>query len=116
MSAIKQETYKGYEVLRLKGQFVGGDETDELRQQIAKAAEADLQVLIIDLDKVSYLNSTALGVLISAHTNFAKRNAKVVLCHLSDSIENIFVVTKLTLVFSIYGNLDEAIANVDSAK
>ncbi len=116
MSAIKQETYKGYEVLRLKGQFVGGDETDELRQQFAKATEADLQVLIIDLDKVSYLNSTALGVLISAHTNFAKRNAKVVLCNLSDSIENIFVVTKLTLVFSIFGSFDEAITNLDSAK
>lgn len=116
MSSMKRETYKGYELLRLKGQFVGGDETDDLRREFENAAAKEQQVLIIDLEKVSYLNSTALGVLISGHTNFAKRNAKVVLCNLSDSIENIFVVTKLTLVFSIFNSVDDAIANLDSAK
>lgn len=116
MSSIKRETYKGYELLRLKGQFVGGDETDDLRKSFDTATANDLQVVIVDLEKVSYLNSTALGVLISGHTNFAKRNAKVVLCNLSDSIENIFVVTKLTLVFSIFNSVDDAIANLDTAK
>ena len=61
------------------------------------------------MEKVTYLNSTALGILISAHASFAKKGGKVVICNLAKSIENIFVITKLTLVFEIALDLNSAI-------
>lgn len=109
MSQIRKEEISGIIVLHLRGQFIGGEETDELRQSLTEAAELQQSKLIVNLENVSYLNSTALGVLISAHTNFVKRDGKIALCNVSKSIENIFVITKLTLVFSIYSTLDEAI-------
>ncbi|MFN8359492.1 MAG: STAS domain-containing protein [Candidatus Kapaibacterium sp.] len=109
MSQIKKEERSGISVLQLRGQFIGGDETDELRSILSEAAEHQQSKLIVNLENVSYLNSTALGVLISAHTNFVKRDGKIALCNVSKSIENIFVITKLTLVFSIYATLDEAV-------
>ncbi len=109
MSQIKKEERAGISVLQLRGQFIGGDETDELRSILSEASEQQQSKLIVNLENVSYLNSTALGVLISAHTNFVKRDGKIALCNVSKSIENIFVITKLTLVFSIHATLDEAV-------
>jgi anti-sigma B factor antagonist len=109
MSQIKIEEQIGGTILQLKGQFIGGEETDKLREALKEISEQKKNKLIINLEKTTYLNSTALGVLISAHANFVKRNGKIILCNVSKSIENIFVITKLTLVFPIVATLDEAV-------
>jgi anti-sigma B factor antagonist len=95
-------------VLRLHGQFIGGDETDSLREEFKRLALSEKPLVAVDLHGVSYLNSTALGVLISAHANFTKRTGRVALCNVSKNIENIFVITKLTLVFEMFPTVEDA--------
>jgi len=108
MSQVRLEEQIGGAILHLKGQFIGGPETDELKEQLKKMSDSNQNNLIINLENVTYLNSTALGVLISSHANFSKRNGKIILCNVSKSIENIFVITKLTLVFTISDTLEDA--------
>lgn len=112
MSQIKIEEQIGGSVIHLSGQFIGGKETDELRDKLKEISEKKENKLVVNLEKVTYLNSTALGTLISAHTSFVKKEGKIILCNLSKSIENIFVITKLTLVFDITETLDEAIKQI----
>ncbi|TRZ64860.1 anti-sigma factor antagonist [bacterium] len=102
---------KGIIVIEPKGNFVGGEETDELRDTIKNLAEGGNKNLIIDLGGVLYLNSTALGVLISAHANYTKREGKIKLCQLSKNLENLFVITKLALIFDTYASQAEALAS-----
>ena len=109
MSQVKVEEQIGGSVLHLKGQFIGGEETTDLKDTLTALAEKNVSKAVLDLDKATYLNSTALGVLISAHANFTKRDGKIILCNVSKSIQNIFVITKLTMVFDITDTLDEAI-------
>lgn len=113
MSKIKQNVLQDGKiiVLELSGNYVGGDETDGLRDTIKKASEEGNTMLVIDLGEVSYLNSTALGVLISAHANYAKRDGKVKLCQLNKNIENLFVITKLSLIFETFPSQMEAVAS-----
>jgi anti-sigma B factor antagonist len=113
MSHIKQTDLQEGKtvVLELKGNYVGGEETDELRDTIKKLSEEGNLKLVIDLGEVSYLNSSALGVLIAAHANYAKRGGKIKLCQLNKNIENLFVITKLSLIFDSYPNQVEAIAS-----
>ena len=85
--------------------------TDELRDTIKKLSEEGNLKLVIDLGEVSYLNSSALGVLIAAHANYAKRGGKIKLCQLNKNLENLFVITKLSLIFDSYPNQVEAIAS-----
>jgi anti-sigma B factor antagonist len=101
----------GIIILTLKGSFVGGDETDELRDTIKNLIDTGNTKLIIDLGGVLYLNSTALGVLISAHANYTKRGGVIKLCQLNKNLENLFVITKLSLVFDAYHTLEEALAS-----
>lgn len=111
-SHIKQSTLQDGKivVLELKGNYVGGDETDELRDAVKKLSEEGNLKLVIDLGEVVYLNSSALGVLIASHANYAKRNGQIKLCQLSKNIENIFVITKLTGVFDSYTSQMDAVA------
>ena len=112
MSHIKQTDLQEGKtvVVELKGNYVGGEETDELRDTVKKLSDQGNLKLVIDLGEVSYLNSSALGVLIAAHANYAKRGGKIKLCQLNKNLENLFVITKLSLIFDSYPNQVEAIA------
>jgi len=55
------------------------------------------------------MNSVSLGVLIGGHSSYAKRDAQMKLCAVDKKIQNIFVVTKLSLVFDVYESCDDAI-------
>lgn len=114
MSQIKVQEQIGGSILSLKGQFVGGEETDQLRDLLKEISDSQKNKLIIDLKETTYLNSTALGVLISAHASFIKRDGKIILCNISKSIENIFVITKLTMVFTIAETLELAIKELSN--
>ena len=105
---MKEEA--GVHVIDTRGEFVVGKETDNVRDTPTKEAEEGTDRLLIDLANVTYLNPSALGVLISAHTNLSKRGAMLGLCNVSDGITNIFVITKLSLVFNVYGNREEGMA------
>ena len=109
MSQIRLEEQIGGSILHLKGQFIGGEETEQLKNTLYGISEQKKSKLIINLEKTTYLNSAALGVLIASHANFSKRDGKVILCNLDKSLENIFVITKLVKVFTITDTLESAI-------
>ena len=98
-------------ILAPKGYLTGGDETDELEQGIKQLGEAGNKSLIINLGETQHLNSTALGVLISAHSSYVRRGGQMKLCAVDKRIENIFVITKLSLVFDVYATEEQAIAS-----
>ncbi|HTY57555.1 MAG TPA: STAS domain-containing protein [Bacteroidota bacterium] len=97
-------------VIEVKGSLVGGEETDELRNAVADFVQQGTKKLSIDLGKVTYLNSTAIGVLVSAHTTFSKNKGHVKVCGINKNINNIFVITKLTLVFDTCETREDAVA------
>ena len=98
-------------VLEPKGSLIGGDETDEIKNAITRLLKDGNKKLIVDLAGVDYLNSTALGVLVSTHTSYSKAAGKIKLCNVNKNIQNIFIITKLTLVFEVYDTQKEAIAS-----
>ena len=46
-----------------------------------------------------------------AHSNFVRRGGQMKLCSVDKRIENIFVITKLSLVFDVYATEEQAIAS-----
>ena len=113
LSKVRTTTENGVKVLAVRGEFTGGDETDQLRD--ALAAEAGGDNVLVDLENATYLNSTALGVLIAAHTSFTKRGATLGLCNVSKNIENLFVITKLVTVFTVFETREQGIAALGQA-
>ena len=50
-------------------------------------------------------------MLISAHSNYVRRGGQMKLCSVDKRIENIFVITKLSLVFDVYPSEEQALAS-----
>jgi len=108
--SIKTSTLEaGIGLIAVSGSLIGGEETDKMRAAVAGFVDRQYERLIIDLSNVTYLNSTAIGVLVSAHTTYTRRNWQIKLCGISKNIQNIFVITKLTLVFDVQETREEAV-------
>jgi len=113
---MKQRQVETVAILTPKGYLSGGDETDELKRAIDALADGGNKHLVINLADTQHLNSTALGVLISAHSSYVKRGGQMKLCAVDKRIENIFVITKLSLVFDVFPTEQQAIASFAETK
>jgi anti-sigma B factor antagonist len=116
MQHVKVKRLENVIVLTPKGYLVGGEETDELEKYIRDLAAEGNKWLVINLGETQHINSTALGVLITGHTNYARRGGQMKLCQLDKKLQNIFVITKLSLVFDVYDSEEKAIASFAEGK
>ncbi|MCX7929657.1 MAG: STAS domain-containing protein [Chlorobi bacterium] len=114
-AGVQYERVGDVDLLVLRGQFIGGTETDELRTALTGLIQSGSRSIVLDMSNVTYLNSTALGVLIAAHSSITKQGGKILLCGLSQSLENIFVITKLSMVFDIHRDRKSALDSLQSS-
>lgn len=109
MSIRTSTLENGIGLIEAKGALVGGDETDELRRAVASFLDRNYDKLVIDLQGVTYLNSTAIGTLMHVHTSYARKGWQLKLAGINKNIDNIFVITKLSLVFDVHETREAAI-------
>jgi len=108
--ALKEKTSGAAVILYPSGMLMGGNETDELEKRIAAAETAGNRNLLLNLSNVSMMNSTALGVLIAAHKRYKDRGAQIRLCNVDKKINQILVITKLSLEFDVHQSEGDALA------
>jgi len=96
-------------LIEASGSLIGGDETEKLRRTVVDFTARDYNKLLIDLSGVTYLNSTAIGVLVAAHTTYSKKGWQIKLCGINKNIDSIFVITRLALVFDVHETRQDAI-------
>ena len=103
-------------IIEIKGPLIGDETTDEFRLAVADFLEQGIKSLIVNLQKVSYLNSSGIGAIISAHASYSKGRGTIKLAGVSSNVQNLFVVTKLIDIFDVYNNVDEAIEDFPKLK
>jgi anti-sigma B factor antagonist len=113
--AVRVEKIGDVAVVTPEGQFWGGKETDDLENVFKELAAQGNAKAVLNLEKVDYLNSTALGVLVSAHSNYSKRGGAIKLTNLDKRVKSIFVITKLTLVFDVCDDNKTALKAFETA-
>jgi len=67
------------------------------------------QTVLLDMGKVSYLNSAGLGMLIDTFRKFRDKGGQLILCGLIPDIYRVLVATKLNRFIKIYSSVDEAL-------
>lgn len=65
--------------------------------------------LVVDLSRVSYIDSSGLAVLIEGMQNVAQYGGHFALAGLQDAVRPIFEIARLDQVFRIYDDVDEAL-------
>jgi len=94
--------------------LVGGDETRELSAAIQEILAAGPPRIVIDLGKVSFLNSTGLGALVAGHVSCNNRQGWFRVARTTKRIDNLFLITKLSFVFETFDTVEEALVGEHS--
>lgn len=105
---INVDTHPNYVVVHLRGQFTGGEETDTMQRVITSAHVDGPLHVILELTDVTYVNSSFMSALLASQSNVSRRGGSLVMCHLPESLQRIFTVTRLNNVFRTFLNADEA--------
>ncbi|MGZ0176726.1 MAG: STAS domain-containing protein [Acidimicrobiales bacterium] len=104
--------YGRWAVMRVAGE-IDMATAPRLRQHVQTVTARNLAGLVLDLDRVDFIDSTGLGVMVGA----AKRMRMIdggfrIVCsqkHLND----LFRLTRLNEVFDLYESLEEALTSVE---
>lgn len=99
----------GVGLIEVKGSLLSEEEIGELRKAVADFIDRRWRRLLIDLSEATYLNSTGMGVLVSAHTSYANRGWQLRLCGINRHVNLIFAITNLRKVFAINDAREDAL-------
>ena len=88
----------------------------ELKQVLAESIEASRIRIIVDLTETTFLDSTALGVLIGAVKRLRSRDGALAIVNVDENIAKTFEITGLDQIFTIVPTREEAVDAVDPAR
>jgi len=97
-------------VLTFEGDLIGENHGPELVSLANDHINDDISKCVIDISNVRYINSSGIGVLITLLTKFRNKEGEVVLVKPSKTVEKLLLITKLSSIFQITENIDEAIS------
>jgi anti-sigma B factor antagonist len=95
-------------VLDVAGRLVMG-EVDEMRDTICRLLEAGSRSFVLNLSRVSYMDSAGLGQTIAAYTSVTRRGGRVVLLNPSKQTNQLLQIAKLVTVFDVYADESDAL-------
>ncbi len=99
----------GVTVIQVKGKFLGSLEGDDFKQTIDDLKAQGKTHVVVDLGETDFMDSTAIGVLISSLTSMRKAGGDVRLANLKKRIRSVFLMTKLLGgVFEDYESVEAA--------
>lgn len=81
-----------------------------LRQRLAALLDQGRADLVVDLSRVTFMDSTGLGVLVGALKRVRGLDGRMVLVIDQDRILKVFRITGLTQLFTISATLEDALA------
>lgn len=95
------------DVLALRGE-IDLHEAPRLREGVRKALDKHPRALFVDFSGVTFIDSSGLAVLVEAMQRIHAEGGELALFGIHDTVETIFHIARLDLVFRIYP--DEAAA------
>lgn len=96
------------DILDLAGKFTRGDSDDTLRVSVDRLLAAGRRQILLNLEKVPYMDSSGIGELVSLHKATAAAGGTVKLLNPLKRVYDILHIVKLDTLFESY--LDEAAA------
>ncbi len=98
-------------VLRLAGRFATGQDSEYLRIRTEELKQAGCRNIIADFSKVSYIDSTGIGFLISIYTSVRRDcGGQFVLSSPNRRVREVLDLTRLSSILKLYD--DEAAARL----
>jgi len=109
MLNIQTKQEESASVISIKGK-VNFEVTAQLREVIKETIAAHQpKLLVINLEGITFIDSSGLGLLVAARSSVDKNDGRLHLCCLPAQVKKIFDQTNLTNYFSIFDDEQDAL-------
>lgn len=111
--AIDEVDGTGVKVLRPEGRL--DSYNNDLFEETIESLLIDVPaLLVLDLSKVSFINSTVLGTIVAAHVRAGKDGGSFAIFGANPKVDLIFRITKVDSALALFETFEEALAALTS--
>ena len=89
---------------------VDGANAREFQSALEAAIDDNTSAVILDMERLSYISSAGLRVILLTAKSLQGRNAKFAVCSLSESIQEVFEISGFDKIISIHPSQAETLA------
>ena len=112
---IRERVEGNVTILEIKGNLMGGDETETFHEKLESLRQDNISSVVIDMGGVSLISSAGVGMLIAGAKGMREVNGDLRLANLTERVHNVLVViTQLGAVFKIFENAERAVESYAS--
>ena len=108
---VKRDEREGVVILSLSGKLMGGPDADKFHTELKGLLEQGKKNILVDMNDISWVNSTGLGILIAGHATMTDNQGTMKLCRVSKRVDSLLMVTRLNMIFESYDDQAQAIAS-----
>ena len=87
--------------------ILDGVRGNQLRRDISDVVASGADIVLIDLQDVTFMDSSGLSSLISAQRMVRTAGGKLFICSINDQAKMLFELTKMNRVFEIFADREE---------
>jgi anti-sigma B factor antagonist len=96
-------------VIGIKGNLMGGKETDACHQKVKDLLQEGKKKIVADLSNVKWMNSKGLGMLMACLTSVRNAEGVFKISGSSDKVKSLLMITKLITIFETHNSVEEAV-------
>lgn len=109
---IKKEVKDGVAVIYLSGNLLGENANGPVLDYVKEQLDGGVKKVLFNLSDLKYINSTGLGMLMTALAKVKNAGGDMYLCNVPDLMTKILKMMKLDSAFSISASEEEAVKNL----
>lgn len=98
--------------LFMEGDLIGDEVGPRIAELVSDSVEAGIKTVVIDLEKVRYISSSGLGLLITLLTKMKNAGGELFLTAPSEHVKKLLLITKLNGIFAVVESVKKL--NLDS--
>ena len=106
---IEQSEREGITILTLNGRLIVGEPVTDLRAKITRLSAAGANNVVLNLEKVDYIDSTGLGGMVIGYTMLKKAGGALKLVGMNRRNQELLVLTKLSGIFETFDDEQTAV-------
>jgi anti-sigma B factor antagonist len=110
---IEERQFRGVTILDLSGKLGLGESNRQLHRSIKRLVSEGKTQIVINLGKITQIDSSGLGELVSGYTTLKAGNGELKLSNVNDRVTDLMTITKLYTVFEIFNVEQDAVNSFD---
>ena len=87
--------------------ILDGSKAGQFRQEIIKHVESNVDIVLIDFQHVTFMDSSGLGALVLALKTVRAAGGKLFICSVNEQIRMLFELTSMDRVFEIFSDRED---------